>query len=61
MDAARTGIMEELSKEDWQFIEYATRLRFNAARPKPSEGKPSKEFLVQEARTMAYLMKKAFG
>jgi hypothetical protein len=52
---------EELTREDWQFIDYATRERFNKARPKPSEGKPSKAFLEQEKRIMIFLTKKAFG
>lgn len=52
--------MNELSIEDWQFIEYATRERFRKARPTAAEGKPSKEFLAQEKRIMTALMHKAF-
>ncbi len=50
----------KLTKEDWQFIELAARLRFDSARPKPSEGKPSQAFLDQEKRIMFFLMHKAF-
>lgn len=49
------------TKEDWQYIEHHMRRAFNAARPKPSEGKPSPEFLTQERRVMDYLMKKAYS
>lgn len=54
-------MLDALTKDDWQYIEYATRQRFDRARPKPEEGKPSKEFLLQEKRILSFLMKKAFG
>lgn len=50
----------ELSKEDWQYISYSMQKAFNIARPKPNEGRPSKEFLDQEKRVMSFLNKKAF-
>jgi len=53
--------MDDLTKEDWQYISYCLQQAFNKARPRPSEGKPSKEFLAQEARIMSYLNRKAFS
>jgi hypothetical protein len=61
MRAAVEALMAQcLTKEDWQYIEYAVRERFNRARPKPSEGQPSKEFLEQEKRITDFLFRKAF-
>lgn len=52
---------DNLLKEDWQYIELAMRDRFNAARPKRGEGKPSPEFLAQENRVMTFLTRKAYA
>ena len=51
----------EPTKEDWQYIEYCLRAAFKKARPRPSEGPPSQEFLDQERRIMDYLMNKAYA
>lgn len=50
--------MMELTKADWQLIEFATMLRFKAARPRKDEGTASEEFNQQEARIMSYLQRK---
>jgi hypothetical protein len=50
----------DLSKEDWQFIEYAVAKRFRDAGSKKGEPPNSKEFKDQEARIMDFLFKKAF-
>ena len=55
------GLTQPLTSEDWQYINYTMQKAFNNARPKPSEGKPSKEFLNQENRIMSFLNNKAFG
>jgi hypothetical protein len=51
----------DLTREDWQYISYRMQIAFNEARPKPSEGKPSPEFIAQEKRIFNYLNRKAFG
>jgi hypothetical protein len=51
-----------LTKEDWQYINFATQVRFNNARPKKGEATgPSKEFAEQERRILSYLSAKAFS
>jgi hypothetical protein len=52
---------DDLCREDWQFIAEAVRQRFDRARPKPGEGKPSKAFLEEERRINTFLMRKAYG
>jgi len=52
---------DNLTKSDWQYISYHMTQAFNKARPKASEGKPSKEFLSQEKRILNYLDKKSFS
>jgi hypothetical protein len=51
----------DLTREDWQYISYQMQKAFNEARPKPSEGQPSPEFIAQEKRILNYLNRKAFG
>ena len=51
----------DLTREDWQYIHYHMTAAFNKARPRPSEGRPSKEFLAQEKRVMTFLLHRAFG
>lgn len=51
---------QNLTTDDWEYILYATQDRFNRARPKPHEGKPSKEFLEQEKRIIHALMRMVY-
>jgi hypothetical protein len=51
---------ENLTKSDWRYIHYHLTKAFKAAEPKPSEGKPSKEFLDQKNRVLDFLISKAY-
>lgn len=52
--------MDDLSKEDWQWIFYACQERWKRADPKPSEPPASKAYKDERDRIFKYVCAKAY-
>jgi len=52
--------MDELAKEDWQWLALAAQQRWSRSDPKPGEPAASKAYLAQQARIMAYVLSRAY-
>lgn len=53
--------LNELTKEDWQFIYGAVEARYRNSDAKPNEPKNSKAYEAEKLRIKSALMNKAFG
>lgn len=57
----KASLEEKLTREDWQYIHFATEARFMKAAPRKGEPDFSKEFDEQRQRVMFFLQHMAFG